>query len=148
MVRSERGGAMSTFGNTSPGPRPQNSTSSPKTAPGSSTSSRAKDQVGRPPKAPFIAFLLCEILPILLFFLGRSTRNLSFHVIGFLLGTFIGVIAFAVFLVQDNGQRTYSYRDWRISPRDTSNWIVVFGFFWGFANMFLVAIELSRSLVK
>ena len=106
-----------------------------------------RNQLGKPPTIQWILLIICSITPVLTLILNRSGQSLVMNIAGFLFGTFVGVIAFAWFLIADNGERSKSYRDWPfVSPRASSTWILLLGWIFGLCNMFIVSIELSRHL--
>ncbi len=106
-----------------------------------------RNQLGKPPTIQWISLIICSLAPVLTLILNRSGQSLVMNIVGFLFGTFVGVIAFAWFLIADNGERSKSYRDWPfVSPRATSTWILLLGWIFGLCNMFIVSIELSRHL--
>ena len=89
------------------------------------------------------------VLVLLLFLVGVREQNLTLHVPGFFLGSFISMLLAAVFLVDDNKRRGGSYRNWRrLSPRDTIPLIVAFSLVMGLLNGFICSLEISRHLVQ
>jgi uncharacterized membrane protein YjfL (UPF0719 family) len=80
-------------------------------------------------------------------YLGRGDRSVPIYVVGSIFGTFLGVLAFSWFILQDNKEQAKVYRDWGlISPRNSSKWILLAGWLFGVANIFLAAIEFSRDI--
>lgn len=131
-----------------PDSRPNNydQTRRSSTPPGRKSQS-VRSEIGRPPVIPLSAFLICEITPIFTIAVGSSSRSVPLLLLGFFLGTFAGVLAFAWFVIRDNEQQSKMYRDWGIlSPRESSKWVLFGGWLVGLANMFLAAIEFSRSI--
>ena len=104
-------------------------------------------QIGHPPTMQWILLIICAVAPVLTLIVNGSAGSLTMNIIGFIFGTFVSVIAFAWFLIADNGERSKSYRDWSfISPRTSSTWILLIGWIFGLFNMFVISVELSRHL--
>jgi hypothetical protein len=119
----------------------------PPTAPPGKSQSNGRMEIGKPPVLPFTAFVLCEFLSLLTIYLGRGDRSVPIYVVGSIFGTFLGVLAFSWFILQDNKEQAKVYRDWGlISPRNSSKWILLAGWLFGVANIFLAAIEFSRDI--
>jgi len=118
------------------GPRPE----------GASTNQNV--EIGGPPVFQFLAFVSCELAPAVFLWFGTETRSIPLLIAGFLFGTFVGVTAFAWFVISDNKEQSKAYRDWGlVSPRIASKWILLTGWSLGLLCMFFVAIEISRNLV-
>lgn len=127
-------------------PSSNDQTRRPTTPPGKQSLS-VRAEIGRPPIIPLSAFLICEFTPIATFAVGSGSRSVLLLLFGFFLGTFAGVLAFAWFVIRDNEQQSKMYRDWGvISPRESAKWVLFGGWLVGLANMFLAAIEFSRSI--
>jgi len=110
---------------------------------------KPKLEVGGPPVFQFVVFVSCELIPAVFLWLGTGQRSVPLLIAGFLFGTFIGVVAFAWFIISDNKEQSKAYRDWGlVSPRLASKWILLTGWFLGLVCMFFIAIEISRNLVS
>ena len=117
---------------------------------GSSTVFEAggKGAEGRPPGLPFVALFTCLVVSAACFFLGSNQDSPILQTLGFLFGSFISVISLAWFIVQDNTNRSLPYRDWRVSARSMVSWILVGSWVTGTANVFLLALDISRNFVE
>lgn len=110
---------------------------------------KPKVEVGGPPVFQFAVFISCELIPAVFLGLGAGNRSVPLLIAGFLFGTFIGVVAFAWFVISDNREQAKAYRDWGfVSPRVASKWILLTGWGLGLVCMFFIAIEISRTLVS
>lgn len=103
---------------------------------------------GRPPVAPFSAMLACFLVSGMSFFVGSTTDLVVLQLIGFLVGSFASVVALAWFVVQDNLSRSLPYRDWRISAKGLMPWLLTGSWLLGTANVFLLALDVSRRFVE
>lgn len=103
---------------------------------------------GRPPGTAFAAIVLSFAVSAGCFFIGAKSDAKVLQSLGFLFGSFVSVISLAWFIVQDNIRRSLPYRDWRVSARSIAPWILIASWITGTANVFLLALDISRSFVE
>lgn len=103
---------------------------------------------GRPPELPFVALIACFAVSAVCFFVGSNRDSSTLQTLGFLFGSFVSVVSLAWFIVQDNTNRSLPYRDWRVSARSMVPWILVGSWVTGTANVFLLALDISRNFVE
>lgn len=70
------------------------------------------------------------------------------QLVGFLFGSFASVVALAWFIVRDNISRGLPYRDWKVSARGLTPWLLTGSWLLGTANVFLLALDISRRFVE
>lgn len=110
--------------------------------------SQSQGVEGRPPLAPFLTLLACLLIAGLSFVLGKSSAQKPVQIVGFLVGSFASVVALAWFVVRDNMSRSRPYRDWPISAKSMTPWLLIGAWLLGTANVFLLALDISRGFVE
>jgi len=103
---------------------------------------------GRPPLVPFCALASCFLLSAIAVLIGKSSNLFIPEILGFIVGSFLSVVALAWFIVQDNTNRSLPYRDWRVSARTLAPWILLGSWLSGTGSVFLIALDMSRSFVE
>ena len=107
-------------------------------------SSSAKN--GQPNSLLFALVTICAAIPLIGLPLASGSSTGIIHLISFLIGDFVSVIALGIFLWKDNETRSKGrYNDWTISSRTAGVAVVVFAWFLGGIHIFFLTLEWSRN---